>query len=464
MDRYIDDVMKELGNLQLKEEQKTVIESILKKQDTLAVLPTGYGKSMCYIVPPLILNKEDFTKKHTSLVISPLKTLMKDQISSLREHNIPAYGLLEGAEKEDLAVTCIKDGLASILFASPEVILVKFWRDVITEVYKDRICVVAYDEAHCISEWGLDFRPEYGKVGLLQSIIEAPVLVLSATIRNDIRKDIDRALGLQQHSTKVVATLPDRSNIFLCTDKSSEQYEVELKWILEGVKQKKGKFAKTIIYVNSIALCETLYIWIHSELKSALYNGESIIQNRMVEMYHAHTDDESKQRIMDQFISIDSTIRVLVATVACGMGVNIPNIKLVVLWGLPSTLLLLWQETGRCVRDGSFGLMICYAFKRSVSKPCDICRSNRKFQCKCSSQEYLRSLVETEQCQRSYLLRHFLLDGMSRQLLPCNDFNCTENCHSCSCVKCKCCIVCRRKCECSKNMTKDEIIRTFLED
>ncbi|XP_076094771.1 ATP-dependent DNA helicase RecQ-like [Mytilus galloprovincialis] len=313
----------------------------------------------------------------------------------------------------------IKDGLARILFASPEAILVKFWRDVITDAYKDRICVVAYDEAHCISEWGLDFRPEYGKVGLLQCIIEAPVLVLSATITNDIRKDIDRALGLQQHSTTVVATLPDRSNIFLCTDKSSEHHEEELKWILEGIKHKKDKFEKTIIYVNSIAMCETLYIWIHSELKSAAYNGESVIQNRMVEMYHAHTDEESKQRIMDQFISIDSTIRVLVATVACGMGVNIPNINIVVLWGLPSTLLLLWQETGRCVRDGSFGLMLSYAFKRivSVSKPCDTCRTNRKFQCTCSSREYLRSLVETEQCQRSYILRHFLLDGMSRQLL-----------------------------------------------
>ncbi|CAG2208380.1 recQ [Mytilus edulis] len=163
-------------------------------------------------------------------------------------------------------------------------------------------------------------------------------------------------------------------------DKSSEHHEEELKWILEGVKDKKDKFAKIIMYVNSIALCETLYIWIHSELKSAAYNGEPIIQNRMVEMYNAHTDEECKQRIMDQFISIDSTIRVLVATVACGIGVNILNIKLVVLWGLPSTLLL-WQETGRGVRDGFFGLMLCYAFKRSVSKPCDICRSNRKFQC-----------------------------------------------------------------------------------
>ncbi|CAC5398325.1 unnamed protein product [Mytilus coruscus] len=380
MDRYIDDVMKELGNLQFKEEQKTVIESIFKKQDISSLANQIQEKSMCYIVPPLILNKEDSTKKHTSLVISPLKALMKDQISSLREHNIPAYGLLEGAEKEDLAelgwkwvlkmdlqyTVCITRGNTS------EVL-----RDVITEVYKDRICVVAYDEAP-VSLNGKTLDQNMAKLVSFKVSSKLQYWCYLLLSQMTLERILTELLGLQQHSTKVVATLPDRSNIFLCTDKSSEQYEVELKWILEGVKQKKDKFAKTIIYVNSIALCETLYIWIHSELKSAAYNGESIIQNRMVEMYHAHTDDESKQRIMDQFISIDSTIRVLVATVACGMGVNIPNIKLVVLWGLPSTLLLLWQETGRCVRDGSFGLMICYAFKRSVSKPCDICRSNLK--------------------------------------------------------------------------------------
>ncbi|KAL5011615.1 hypothetical protein ScPMuIL_010166 [Solemya velum] len=132
---------------------------------------------------------------------------MQDQVQALRKHNISAYAIHEGMEKTD--ISAIKDGTATVLMASPESVITRHWKELIRDTYGDKLCVVAYDEAHCISEWGLEFREDYQKVGILQSLLEAPVLALTATATKEIHKDITRVLGLHE-DTKVLATLPDR--------------------------------------------------------------------------------------------------------------------------------------------------------------------------------------------------------------------------------------------------------------
>ncbi|KAL5015243.1 hypothetical protein ScPMuIL_009513 [Solemya velum] len=135
---------------------------------------------------------------------------MQDQVQALRKHNISAYAIHEGMEKTD--ISAIKDGTATVLMASPESVITRHWKELIRDTYGDKLCVVAYDEAHCISEWGLEFREDYQKVGILQSLLEAPVLALTATATKEIHKDITRVLGLHE-DTKVLATLPDRFGI-----------------------------------------------------------------------------------------------------------------------------------------------------------------------------------------------------------------------------------------------------------
>ncbi|KAK3611121.1 hypothetical protein CHS0354_007380 [Potamilus streckersoni] len=228
----------------------------------------------------------------------------------------------------------IKSGCATVLIASPEAIVTRHWKDVLDHAYKEKLCMVAYDEAHCISKWGLDFREEYLKVGILQSITECPVLTLTATATTEIKNDIARTLGLTNDKLNVVSVLPDRPNIQLCATKTSENYEEELEWVKTEIFQKGRMMKKVIIYVNSISMCERLYTWLHSTLNDKAYDGEKTIGNRLIEMVHAHMDKSSKERIMNIFHRVDSTIRILIATVAVGMGIDIPDVSIVVTWGL----------------------------------------------------------------------------------------------------------------------------------
>ncbi|KAL5007298.1 hypothetical protein ScPMuIL_016104 [Solemya velum] len=261
-------------------------------------------------------------KQFTSLVISPLKSLMQDQVQALRKHNISAYAIHEGMEKTD--ISAIKDGTATVLMASPESVITRHWKELIRDTYGDKLCVVAYDEAHCISEWGLEFREDYQKVGILQSLLEAPVLALTATATKEIHKDITRVLGLHE-DTKVLATLPDRPNIFVLVAKRTDNFETELQWVSAAVADFSVSCKKILIYVNSITMCETIYIWLHSILGKKVYSGDVSIDTRIVEMFHAHTDLKSKERIMSNFCQRNSSIRVLIATIACGMGIDIPD-------------------------------------------------------------------------------------------------------------------------------------------
>lgn len=166
---------------------------------------------------------------------------------------------------------------------------------------------------------------------------------------------------------------------------------------------------KIIIYVNSISACEGIYIWLHSTLCENAYCEDVSIKNRLIEMYHASTDKESKARIMKSFRSPEGSVRVLIATVACGMGMDIPDIAVCVLWGLPPSMMQLWQEIGRCGRDGRDSLAVCFAFPRSISLPCQRCRSNRTHKCSCEARQHMRDLTSTKQCYRAHCLEASIL-------------------------------------------------------
>ncbi|XP_062599669.1 probable ATP-dependent DNA helicase RecQ, partial [Saccostrea cucullata] len=192
-------------DIKLKEEQKNIIFNILKKKDVFALLPTGFGKSMTYILVPLIADElMGGAPRHTALVISPLKALMRDQVEFLEQHNVSAVALMDDTKNQD-----VMDKHYSVIYASPEAAIHQRWRKVLRDNLKPKVCVLVFDEAHCISSWGLDFRPAYRQVCSLQSIINTSTLVLTATATRKIQEDIYETLGFQTESTKVIAVLPD---------------------------------------------------------------------------------------------------------------------------------------------------------------------------------------------------------------------------------------------------------------
>ena len=232
-----------------------------------------------------------------------------------------------------------------------------------------------------------------------------------------------------------------RPNIFLHLEKITENVTEVLQWLPGHFKEDPKKTRKMILYVRSINTCQQIFNWILDELQDKIFCGEKIPENRIVEMFHASTDEESNERIMESFICPSGQLKLLISTVAFGMGVNIPDVDLVLHWGIPPSSLSYWQEIGRCARDGRDGYAICYAFKRSISK--------------CNSDDLKNMLEKDEQtqCIRKEVLRTFKLKGIPDIAVPpTSDMH--ENCNEhCSCSKCQCCIVCLKSCKCANKLS-----------
>lgn len=194
-------------------------------------------------------------------------------------------------------------------------------------------------------------------------------------------------------------------------------------------------------------------MWIITALmnRSFVDNCPSI-NNRKIEMFHSNTDSETKDRIMSDFTDINGNIKVLITTIAFGMGVNIRDVDIVVHWGLPASLLGYWQEIGRCGRDGRPSYAVCYAYKRSY--------------CKLEENDSLRGIVEGGKCIRTAVLDQFLIDGMDSSevenlLNLSNLLDCSGDCEiTCICEKCSCCIFCQKQCKCESK--KQEPLKEFM--
>lgn len=176
-------------------------------------------------------------------------------------------------------------------------------------------------------------------------------------------------------------------------------------------------------------------------------HGMPSLENRRIEMYHANTDEESKSRILTEFLKPSGNVQVVISTVAFGMGINIPDVDIVVHWGLPTSCLSYWQEVGRCARDSRVGHAVCYGFKRSV--------------CKCEDE--MKDIIKLNSCVRLSVLKNFHLRGMSTSDFDTMKENiiCNGDCEEvCNCKKCKCCSVCSNLCNCPRR-SKDHLL-SFL--
>ncbi|WP_318444518.1 ATP-dependent DNA helicase RecQ [Photobacterium leiognathi] len=310
------------GYQQFRVGQQDVIDAVNRDEDCLVIMPTGGGKSLCYQIPALL-------KEGVTLVISPLISLMKDQVDQLKANGVAAAYINSTMSRDDILAVfeAMQAGSVKLVYVSPERVLTHDFIDRLRDV---PLAMVAVDEAHCISQWGHDFRPEYAALGLLkQSFDNLPVMALTATADETTRHDIIQRLGLSQPHEYLGSF--DRPNIRYTLWEKHKPLTQIIRYI-EGMRGQCG-----IIYCNSRKKVEQI--------------SEKLRDNGIrAEAYHAGLEHAERVHVQDAFQRDD--IHVVVATVAFGMGINKPNVRFVVHFDIPRNIESYYQETGRAGRDG----------------------------------------------------------------------------------------------------------------
>lgn len=367
---------------EFKGEQEQVVEAVLEGNDAFVIMPTGGGKSMCYQLPALMM-------EGTAIVVSPLIALMKNQVDAIRGHHEGdsiAHFLNSSLSKAE-AVQVREDvstGLTKLLYVAPESLTKE---DNINFLRSVRISFVAVDEAHCISEWGHDFRPEYRRIRtIVNQIAEVPIIALTATATPKVQADIQKNLGM--NNARLFKASFNRENLF---------YEVRpkkdaLKQIVRHAKTNVGKSG--IVYCLSRKKVEQI-------AEVLRVNGIKALG------YHAGMDANQRSRIQDQFLMQD--VDVIVATIAFGMGIDKPDVRYVIHYDMPKSLESYYQETGRAGRDGGEGYCIAFYSHRDIEKLEKFLQGKPLAEQEIGAQllQEVMAYAETSMSRRKFLLHYF---------------------------------------------------------
>ena len=325
-----------------KGDQEAIIRNLLDGNDTFVLMPTGGGKSLCYQLPALVMDG-------TAIVISPLIALMKNQVDAMRnlgEEDGIAHFINSSLSKTsiDLVKADILEGKTKLLYVAPESLTKEENVDFLKKI---KISFYAIDEAHCISEWGHDFRPEYRKIrDIVKEIGLAPIIALTATATNKVRDDIKKNLGIQD--AKDFKSSFNRPNLYYEVRPKTKNVDKD---IIKFIKANPGKSG--IIYCLSRKKVEEL--------------AEILQANEISAMaYHAGMEAAARSKTQDAFIM--EKIDVIVATIAFGMGIDKPDVRYVIHYDIPKSLEGYYQETGRAGRDGGEGQCIAFYNSKDVQK------------------------------------------------------------------------------------------------
>lgn len=393
-DILIEKLKKYFGYDSFRQGQRELIENILEGRNVLGVLPTGGGKSICYQLPALMTDG-------VSLVISPLISLMKDQVDSLRENGINA-GFINSSldsEKYRKILSDVKKGLIKILYISPERLENEFFRNFIRDI---DISFVAVDEAHCISQWGHDFRPSYKLIPDLYQILgDVQILAFTATATKEVREDIINNLQLSNPFIKVTGF--DRKNLYFKVAKPKNKLTY-LNSYLKNHRDDSG-----IIYASTRKKVDDIY----KNLKSRGY---------AIEKYHAGLSEDERKKAQDNFIY--DRAKIIVATNAFGMGIDKSNVRFVIHYNMPKDMESYYQEAGRAGRDGeeSECILLYSGQDIIINKHLINLGTNYSFkQFQMGKLQTIINYVNTTRCLREYILAYFGQDA---------DSHC-DNCSNC---------------------------------
>ena len=366
-----------------KGDQEKIITNLLNGKDTFVIMPTGAGKSLCYQLPALLM-------EGTAIVISPLIALMKNQVDAIRgfsaENEGIAHFLNSSLNKAQLSE--VRDDLISgttkLIYVAPES-LQKEENIVLLKGLK--ISFYAVDEAHCISEWGHDFRPEYRKIRTLaEEIGKAPIIALTATATPKVQSDIQKNLGIQD--AEVFKSSFNRPNLYYeVRDKEAPEKD-----IIKFIKQNPGKSG--IIYCLSRKKVEEL-------AQILVINGIKALP------YHAGLDAKTRAENQDKFLMEEADV--IVATIAFGMGIDKPDVRFVIHYDIPKSIEGYYQETGRAGRDGKEGICITYYSYKDIRKLEKFMQGKPVSEQEIGKQLLLETAAyaESNECRRKLLLDYF---------------------------------------------------------
>ena len=366
-----------------KGDQEQIIRNLLDGNDTFVLMPTGGGKSLCYQLPSLVM-------EGVAIVISPLIALMKNQVDAMRHYSEDdgvAHFLNSSLNKSaiDQVKSDILSGKTKLLYVAPESLTkednVEFLKNV-------KISFYAVDEAHCISEWGHDFRPEYRRIRpIINMIGQAPIIALTATATQKVREDIKKILGMPD--AKEFKSSFNRPNLYYEVRRKTNDIDKD---IIKFIKANSGKSG--IIYCLSRKKVEEL-----AEILRA--NGIN------ASAYHAGMDSSARSAVQDDFIK--ENIDVIVATIAFGMGIDKPDVRFVIHYDMPKSLEGYYQETGRAGRDGGEGQCIAFYSNKDMQKLRKFMQGKPVSE-KDVSDELLKeteAYAESSVCRRKSLLHYF---------------------------------------------------------
>ncbi|MCD5323938.1 MULTISPECIES: DNA helicase RecQ [Pontibacillus] len=362
--------------------QEPLIEHALNKKNALGIMPTGGGKSLCYQIPGLLLDG-------TAVIISPLISLMKDQVDSLNSHGITATYINSSLsyEQQSERMFDIQKGRYQFVYVAPE----RFDSEgFIRSLRRTRLSLIAFDEAHCISQWGHDFRPSYRSVvGQIQKLGELPVVMgLTATATEEVTRDIQRLLSIEdQH---VVNTGFSRDNLHFQIVKGKEKHDFIQDYIRTRPKE------SGIIYAATRKDIDRLHQWLSRE-------GVKVAK------YHAGLSEHERKKAQNQFIQDEVTV--MVATNAFGMGIDKSNVRYVIHYAMPMNIESYYQEAGRAGRDGEQSDCILLFSARDIHlQKFLIEQSLMEDEKKTEEYQKLQQMVNychTDKCLQEYMLTYF---------------------------------------------------------
>lgn len=386
-----------------KGDQKKIIQNLLDGKDTFVIMPTGGGKSLCYQLPALML-------PGTAIVISPLIALMKNQVDSMRGYSAEdevAHFLNSSLSKTQMrnVKQDITDGTTKLLYVAPETLIkeenIEFFKQV-------NISFIAVDEAHCISEWGHDFRPEYRRIRLMLDAVaqDVPIMALTATATPKVQQDIIKNLEMKNFATFISSF--NRENLFYEVRpkiKKDQTIRTIIQLIKEDFRGESG-----IIYVQNRKTAEDIAQMLQvNDIKAA--------------PYHAGLDPKLRAATQDAFLMED--LDVICATIAFGMGIDKPDVRFVIHYDIPKSIENYYQETGRAGRDGLQGRCIAFYNYNDILRLEKFLRDKPVSEREMSAQlmQEVIAYAETASCRRRFLLHYFGEEF--------NDSQCGKMCDNC---------------------------------
>lgn len=359
--------------------QREIIDNVIQGNSALVLMPTGGGKSLCYQLPALMM-------EGTAIVISPLISLMRDQVSQLRGNGIQAVALNSSEGEQDMMTLqreC-QDGHLKLIFLSPERLMLELPR----LLRAIRISLIAVDEAHCISQWGHDFRPEYNELGILrQTFPQVPIIALTATADKVTRFDILNQLNIPD--AKVFIGSFDRPNLSLDVRHGLDSYEKRMAILhfLDSHRNESG-----IIYCLSKKNTESVAAFLRAHHISAA-------------VYHAGLSLLERNRAQEDFLN--DRVQVVCATIAFGMGINKGNVRFVIHYNLPKSIENYYQEIGRAGRDGAPADTLLFYNVQDIIQLTRFARSSGQQEINMERLNRMREYAEASVCRRRILLNYF---------------------------------------------------------